>query len=418
MYFSIILEEGQVSKRVKFEIKKVFLRRGNQIAVALLAVLLCVVCLFAGNISYVNESGETETGFQAVKKLREEQKEWAGFLDEVKIRKVIEENNKISQTPEAKSEDFQENDKAFHKKQGFQEIRNLLNYAYAEGFRDYNYFRADSLKPEDASKFYENRIVLLKEWLSGEGKALFSETEKEYLIKKYESLQTPFFYDYVEGWKQLFLYFPTILMILMLVLGYPISGIFAREFQWKADSILFSSMYGKNKAVSAKVKACFYIVTGIYWCTVLLYTGAVLLYLGADGAFCPVQANSSGWKSFYEMTNMEKYILCAVGGYLGCLFISFLTMLVSGKTKSSVAAVVLPFVLLFLPSFLSNINHPAAAGILGLLPDRLLQLAQGTANFTLYEIGGKVLDGIFLLFPVYSVFCALLLPVLKRMYRK
>ena len=403
---------------VKFEIKKVFLRRGNQIAVALLAVLLCVVCFFAGNISYVNESGETETGFQAVKKLREEQKKWSGPLDEAKIRKVIEENNKISQTPEAKSEDFQENDKAFHKKQGFQEIRNLLNYAYAEGFRDYNYFRADSLKPEDASKFYENRIVLLKEWLSGEGKALFSETEKEYLIKKYESLQTPFFYDYVEGWKQLFLYFPTILMILMLVLGYLISGIFAREFQWKADSILFSSMYGKNKAVSAKVKACFYIVTGIYWCTVLLYTGAVLLYLGADGAFCPVQANSSGWKSFYEMTNMEKYILCAVGGYLGCLFISFLTMLVSGKTKSSVAAVVLPFVLLFLPSFLSNINHPAAAGILGLLPDRLLQLAQGTANFTLYEIGGKVLDGIYLLFPVYSVFCALLLPVLKRMYRK
>lgn len=403
---------------VKFEIKKVFLRRGNQIAVALLVVLLCVVCFFAGNISYVNEEGETEKGFGAVKKLREEQKEWAGFLDEETIQKVIEENNKISQTPEAQSDDFQENDKAFHKKQGFLEIRNLLNYAYAEDFRDYNYFRADSLKPEDASEFYENRISLLENWLSGEGKELFSETEKEYLIKKYENLQTPFFYDYVEGWKQLFLYFPTILMILMLALGYLVSGIFAREFQWKADSILFSSLYGKNKAVSAKVKACFYIVTGIYWCTVLLYTGAVLLYLGADGAFCPIQANSSDWKSFYEMTNMEKYVLCAVGGYLGCLFISFLTMLVSGKTKSSAAAVILPFVLVFLPSFLSNINNPAVTEILGLLPDRLLQLAQGTANFTLYEIGGKVLDGIFLLFLVYSAFCALLLPVMKRMYRK
>lgn len=403
---------------MKFEIKKVFLRRGNQIAVALLVVLLCVVCFFAGNISYVNEEGETEKGFGAVKKLREEQKEWAGFLDEETIQKVIVENNKISQTPEAQSDDFQENDKAFHKKQGFLEIRNLLNYAYAEDFRDYNYFRADSLKPEDASEFYENRISLLENWLSGEGKELFSETEKEYLIKKYENLQTPFFYDYVEGWKQIFLYFPTILMILMLVLGYLVSGIFAREFQWKADSILFSSLYGKNKAVSAKVKACFYIVTGIYWCTVLLYTGAVLLYLGADGAFCPIQANSSDWKSFYEMTNMEKYVLCAVGGYLGCLFISFLTMLVSGKTKSSAVAVILPFVLVFLPSFLSNINNRAVTEILGLLPDRLLQLAQGTANFTLYEIGGKVLDGIFLLFLVYSAFCALLLPVLKRMYRK
>lgn len=387
MYFCIILEEGLVRKMVKFEIKKVFLRRANQIAVALLAVLLCVVCFFAGNISYVNEAGETEKGFGAVRKLREEQKAWAGPLDEAKIRKVIVENNKISQTPEAQSEDFQENDKAFHKKQGFLEIRNLLNYAYAEGFRDYNYFRADSLKPEDASEFYENRVVLLEDWLSGEG-------------------------------KQLFLYFPTILMIIMLVLGYLVSGIFAREFQWKADSILFSSLYGKNKAVSAKVKACFYIVTGIYWCTVLLYTGAVLLYLGADGAFCPVQANSSGWKSFYEMTNMEKYILCAIGGYLGCLFISLLTMVVSGKTKSSAAAVVLPFVLVFLPSFLSNMSNPAVTEILGLLPDRLLQLAQGTANFTLYEIGGKVLDGIFLLFLLYSVFCALLLPVLKRMYRK
>lgn len=372
---------------MKFEIKKVFLRRANQIAVALLAVLLCVVCFFPGNVSYVNEAGETEKGFRAVRKLREQQKEWAGPLDEAKIQKVIEENNKISQTPQAQSDDFQENDKAFHKKQGFLEIRNLLNYAYAEGFRDYNYFRADSLKPEEASEFYENRIVLLKDWLSGEG-------------------------------KELFLYFPTILMIVMLVLGYLVSGIFAREFQWKADSILFSSLYGKNKAVSAKVKACFYIVTGIYWCTVLLYTGAVLLYLGADGAFCPVQANSSGWKSFYEMTNMEKYILCAIGGYLGCLFISLLTMVVSGKTKSSAAAVVLPFVLVFLPSFLSNMSNPAVTEILGLLPDRLLQLAQGTANFTLYEIGGKVLDGIFLLFLLYSVFCALLLPVLKRMYRK
>lgn len=105
--------------------------------------------------------------------------------------------------------------------------------------------------------------------------------------------------------KQLFLYFPTILMIIMLVLGYLVSGIFAREFQWKADSILFSSLYGKNKAVSAKVKACFYIVTGIYWCTVLLYTGAVLLYLGADGAFCPVQANSSG-QAFAACTGNGK----------------------------------------------------------------------------------------------------------------
>ena len=47
---------------------------------ALLAVLLLRRMFFRGNISYVNEAGETETGFQAVKKLREEQKKWSGPL--------------------------------------------------------------------------------------------------------------------------------------------------------------------------------------------------------------------------------------------------------------------------------------------------------------------------------------------------
>ena len=148
----------------------------------------------------------------------------------------------------------------------------------------------------------------------GELKALFSETEKEYLIKKYESLQTPFFYDYVEGWKQIFLYFPTILMILMLVLGYLISGIFAREFQWKADSILFSSMYGKDKAVLQKSRLVFILSRA--------YTGAQCFYIREQFFFTWCRCKPFArfrqilpvWKSFYEMTNMEKYILCAVGG--------------------------------------------------------------------------------------------------------
>ena len=42
-------------------------------------------------------------------------------------RKIIEENVRISQTPEAKSNDFRQNDIAYSQRQGFMDIRDLLN---------------------------------------------------------------------------------------------------------------------------------------------------------------------------------------------------------------------------------------------------------------------------------------------------
>ena len=55
------------------------------------------------DVSFVNENGETKKGFAAVRHLRDAQKEWAGMLDEEKLRQVIEENNRINATPEANS---------------------------------------------------------------------------------------------------------------------------------------------------------------------------------------------------------------------------------------------------------------------------------------------------------------------------
>ena len=102
--------------------------------------------------------------------------------------------------------------------QGIAEIRNLLNCSYAEGFREYDYYRADALSEDEAGWFYENRISLLTKWLEDEAEDMFSEKEKEYLIRRYYSVQTPFYYDYMKGWTQLFEYSPTVIMIVMLIL--------------------------------------------------------------------------------------------------------------------------------------------------------------------------------------------------------
>lgn len=401
----------------RYEIKKIFTRPSNKIALLLMLLLLGYACWSAVNISYVNEQGENEYGLAAVRQLRAQQKEWAGPLTTEKIQQVIAENQRIAQTPQAQSKDNSENNIAYSWKQGFSEIRDLLNDSYAEEFRSYDYYRADSLTPEDADAFYDNRTKLLKEWLASEEANIYSDTEKNYLIEQYEAMETPISYDYMRGWMQLFEHAPTIIMITLLILGYLVAGIFSEEFQWKADAVFFSTVYGRDKAVAAKIKAGYTIVSILYWLMILLYSGIVLLYLGADGAGCPVQADASCWKCFYNLQIWQKYLLTVVGGYIGCLFISSVAMLVSSKAKSAVLAVMVPFILIFIPSYLSNIGGSVMSKVLGLLPDRLLQMNLTLGYFDLYEVGSKIMGAVPILLILYSVLTLLLIPVIYQDFR-
>ena len=218
------------------------------------------------------------------------------------------------------------------------------------------------------------------------------------------------------GWRQLFEYAPTVVMITMLVLGYLVAGIFSSEFSWKSDAVFFTSFYGRDRAVFAKVKTGFLLVTAVYFAAFLLYTGIVLTYLGTDGYNCAIQSSWGSWKSFYNITNWQEFLLIALGGYIGCLFISSLSMLVSAKTKSAVIAVMVPVVLIFIPSFIGNINSPLVNKILGLLPDQLLQMSSALNYFNLYTLGGKVLGAVPILLVLYSLLTGILLPVLYREY--
>lgn len=400
---------------MKYELKKIFSRTGSQIALCMLLAIIGITCIFAANVSYVDENGESKTGPSAVAALKAAQKEWAGSLNEEQIRRVIEENLRIRSTPEAQSNLSTKNNIAYHWGQGFMEIRSLLNCSFSK-FREYDYYRADSLTPDDAADFYTNRISSLREWLSDEAKDQFSEKEKEYLVNRYEDLKTPLTYDYMRGWQQLFEFAPTIVMITMLILGYLVAGIFSSEFSWKSDAIFFTCLYGRDRAVAAKVKAGFLLVTGLYFAAFLLYTGILLIYLGADGWNCLIQSSWTSWKCFYPLTNLQKYVLILLGGYVGCLFISFLSMLVSVKTKSSVSAVMIPVVLIFIPSFIGNISSPLVNKIIGLLPDQLLQTGTALNYFNLYTIGGSVFGSVPILLILYGLLAAVLPPIIYQEY--
>ena len=405
---------------VKYELKKIVSSTGGKIALALMALMVAVGCwICVSDVEWVNEQGDPETGLAAVSKLRAAQKEWTGVLDEEKLTEIIRENQRICATPEAQSKDYRQNDIAYGWKQGIRPVLNMMNYAYSRDFQEYDWYCNESVTPDRAGEFYGNRTKRMKDWLldkTGSAQYLFNENEKQYLIDQYENLETPFYVDYTEGWKQLCYNAPFVIMMAALILGYLCAGIFAGEYRWKADAVFFSARHGRGRAVWAKIKAGFVMVTGLYWASVLIYTLVGLGILGFDGWNCLLQIDM--WKSFYHLTMGKAWLLTVVGGYIGCLFFALLTMWVSAKTRSTVFASMVPFLLVFLPTFLENLNSDWVSKALGLFPHQLLEIYQALRYFYVYDFGIAVKGALEIIPALYLLLSAALVPMMYFRFRK
>ncbi len=402
---------------ILFEIKKVFSRTGSKVGMLVLCITLAVTGYFAiGDTTYVDREGNGHTGIAAVHTLREEKEKWIGVVTEGYLKEVIRTNNEINAVYPYDPSDPVTSDKGYSLSQGFEDIRAIINSAFG-GFRSYDYFRIDSVTEEEVGNLYENRIKNVKTWLaSDEAKELYDEAEREYIVDSYETLKTPFYYEPKDGWQAAIEYVIVIIMITMLVLGFFVSGIFSCEFQWKADSIFFSTKHGRKKGTLCKLAAGLLIVTVVYWSMILLFSLIVFSVYGTSGADCVIQMGHAGWKSLYHITYVQEYLLVIVGGYVGVLFILLLSMLVSAKTHTGVIAVTIPFIMIFIQSFLGG--FPKLTAILGLLPDQLLQLNMAIHTFALYEIGGKVIPSVPILMTIYPILCIMLLPILYQVYHR
>lgn len=234
------------------------------------------------------------------------------------------------------------------------------------------------------------------------------------MIRQYKNLDTPFRYEYVDGWSALLQNISTFILILALIIGYLVSGIFSDEFQTKADSIFFSSKLGRNKGILSKMGAGFLITTVFYVVFVLLYTLTVLFVLGTDGANSPIQLDM--WRSVYNITFLQGYLFIAAGGYIGTLFASILAMLVSAVTRSTPTAIIVSFIVLCAFPFLSRIIP--LPGICSFFPDQLLEIYIDIKESGLVSLGGNIMTTAAVILPVYAVICILLQPVLYKVYKK
>lgn len=398
---------------LRFEIKKVFSKQKNRITVlALLALLIITSILTINRVEYVDENGNHSTGIEAARELRAAKNKWSGYLTEEVFQKVLAENQRINASEEALSENITEQDKAYSEKQGILSILDVINSAFSP-YREYNYYAFENLSAQDAIDVYGKRISTFQKWLDS-GKEHFSENEKAFLLRQYENLETPFSYEYTDGWAALLQNLSTFILILALAIGFLVSGIFSDEFHTKADSIFFSCKCGRNRGISAKILAGILITSVFYVAAILLYTFFVLSVLGTDGAHCPIQLEL--WRSVYNITFLQAYIFIVSGGYVGTLFAASIAMLVSALTRSTPAAVIMPFLILCAFPFLSRII--TLPEICSFFPDQLLEIYVDIKESGLIEIGGKVFTIPMIILPVYAILSILLQPILYGIYKK
>lgn len=218
----------------------------------------------------------------------------------------------------------------------------------------------------------------------------------------------------MDGWSALLQNISTFILILALVIGFFVSGIFSDEFQTKADSIFFSTELGRSKGVLSKIGAGFTIVSFFYLTFVFLYTFIVLMVLGTDGANCPIQLDL--WRSVYNITFLQAYVLIVAGGYIGTLFASVLAMLTSALTRSTPTAIIVPFIVLCAFPFLSRII--TLPGLCSFFPDQLLEIYIDIKESGLVKLGDKVTTMPTVIVPVYTLICLMLQPILYKAYKK
>ena len=406
---------------LRYELQKVLAKRANQIILFLLVLLVAYTCRTAlRQVEWIDDQGNSITGHSAAVNLREANEEWSGVLDQELLEKALAALKEIYSSTEIDSKSEESNWILHNKLQGVQEIADLIGWSFGDEYSTFAEMVAD-LQPEDLSRFYTNRIENRKAWLyedeSSWGYYNYSAKEKQYILDRYESLETPMEVGYHDGWVQANEQIPTLLKYGIILLSFLLAGIFSDEFFWKTDAVYYNTLHGRTKATIVKIGIGFFIITLVYWLCVGIYSFVVLGSLGTEGANCYIQSHAAYWNTRESMTFLQKYLLTLIAGYLGYVFTGVLVIWISAKTKSPVLAVSISALLILLPSYLWNFYSPAMRRIIGVLPDKLLDIGSAIQYLYLYTIGNRVVTGIPIVLTVYPIITVLLVFLCYREYR-
>ena len=353
MHFFCILEKRQVIKMMfKYELKKIFSKRINQV---LLAAVLVVTIIYSGmaigSMRYVDEEGQDHTGIEAGRLLAENTNQWKGELTAEKISEVINDYKTIS----AKYPDGIPNTEYGKTVQSYYDIYSfVINVMTPDS--EWNESVVDQLSDEQLQDIYTIYQDNMKKMAEEYGT---TPEKRSYLENIYEKIEIPLTFAAKDSWDTMAMYAQTFVLLLAVIIGFLVAGIFSGEFRPGTEDVFFATKYGRSKAIKNKIIAGILVSTVTYWIGVGILSLISFAVMGTSGFFTPYQIDDP--YSIYVMTYGEYYLLILVGGYIATMFCAALTMLVTVKMHTPNLAVCIPFFLLCMMPFIANIIFPVSS---------------------------------------------------------
>lgn len=300
--------------------KRKILRRKSTI-IACLLMLLSIIALsfvFVSDQDYYRTDGTEVSGMEAIHVKQEMDHALAGPLTAKRLKDTLQQYHTVYGNSDNFGASGALKDEVYCKDiLPYNGILNLMRRIYSPaGAYDMNIL--SSITNERVENFYQDRHAQVQsivdmDYTTGN----YTQAEKDTILKLDAKVSDPITYDYSDGWKTLLTRdFPTVFLLIALVVCIIISPVFAYEYQTGADAVVLSSKYGRRETVWAKLIAGFAVTSRIYFIAVLVSLISVLAVFGVQGWNCDFQILST--TAYYGLKYGRSYLWASSSIMLWC----------------------------------------------------------------------------------------------------
>lgn len=380
-----------MSGMIKYEWKKIWKSRLAQLSIIGCGLFL-VFCVWSSimQISATNENGENFSGMSAVEVMKDTQKNIE--LTQKNVDEIVRQYLKYTSDPNTNSESethqylSEEVYRTFYLPN--RDLLSLITNVYREPGSGSS--MKEVLEENVGKDFREAQIKRDNTYIDlKKEQGRLTSSEANYWKEKTGNLQE-YQYGYHKGWSMILdtLTWPVLIMMIICI---GIAPIFAGEYQSKCDSLILCMKYGKSKLIFAKIVSGWLYATCVYWEITLIYSSVYMIFLGTQGADLPIQLKYPAMSVGYNLTMGEAVVIALLLGYFFTLGIMGITLFMSALLKNTYAVIIVAFLLIIIPTFLSpDTGGYAWSHVLSLLPPKIADFS--FQSYTAYSIGNIVLS--------------------------
>ena len=220
------------------------------------------------------------------------------------------------------------------------------------------------VNPDKLTGFYERREQAIDDFLENSGQV---GVEKEYLLNMEQKVETPFQYEWVEGWSQLLGSIVADLGIVMaLFLAITLSPLFAGEWHDNTSSLVLTTKNGWGKVAFAKILTGLAFTVEFFVILVIPSIISQMLFMGTSGWDMPIQNIKP--LAIAPMNMLQAEIYEYAFALLGAIGFAGIVMFISATVKSNVLALLFSLAVVYGPMMVAEYLPYELQNALDLLP--------------------------------------------------